>query len=55
MGGCREHRLGALALDDAADAITARIPRAKRQIMEGQSHVADPKAVALMLTQFFRG
>jgi hypothetical protein len=44
-----------LALDEAADAIAATIPQARRQIMEGQSHVADPKAVALMLQWFFRG
>lgn len=44
-----------LALDDAADAIAASIPNAKRQVLEGQSHVADPKAVALVLERFFKG
>jgi hypothetical protein len=44
-----------LALDQAADAIAASIPHAKRQIMEDQSHVADPKAVAPMLERFLKG
>lgn len=43
-----------LALDPAADAIAASIPNARRQTFEGQSHVADPKAVAPILEQFFR-
>lgn len=43
-----------LALDQAADAIAASIPRAERQTFEGQSHVGDPKAVAPILEQFFR-
>lgn len=43
-----------LALDQAADAIAASIPHAQRQTFEGQSHVADPTAVALILEQFFR-
>jgi pimeloyl-ACP methyl ester carboxylesterase len=43
-----------LALDPAADAIAASIPQAQRQTFEGQSHVADPKAVAPILEQFFR-
>jgi hypothetical protein len=43
-----------LALDEAADAIAACIPRAERQTFQGQSHVADPKAVAPILRQFFR-
>jgi len=42
-----------LALDEAADAIVASIPRARRQTIEGQGHVADPKAVALVLEEFF--
>lgn len=42
-----------LALDPAADAIVASIPHAKRQVFEGQSHVADPKAVASVLERFF--
>jgi hypothetical protein len=43
-----------LALDPAADAIAASIPHAKRQTFEGQSHVADPKAVAPILEGFFK-
>lgn len=44
-----------LALDPAADAIAASISRAERQVFEGQSHVADPSAVAPVLDRFFRG
>ena len=44
-----------LALDQAADAIAASIPHAERQTIEGQIHVADPKAVAPVLERFFRG
>jgi hypothetical protein len=43
-----------LALDQAADAIAASIPQAQRQTIEGQTHVADPKALALALERFFR-
>jgi pimeloyl-ACP methyl ester carboxylesterase len=42
-----------LALDPAADAIAGSILHAERQTFEGQSHVADPKAVASVLQQFF--
>jgi pimeloyl-ACP methyl ester carboxylesterase len=56
--GARTRQPGAatwvLALDHAADAIAESIPRAERQILEGQTHVADPKAVALVLERFFR-
>jgi pimeloyl-ACP methyl ester carboxylesterase len=38
----------------AADAIAGSVPHAKRQTVEGQSHVADPKAVAPVLERFFR-
>jgi pimeloyl-ACP methyl ester carboxylesterase len=41
------------ALEPAADAIAASIPHARRQTIEGARHVADPKAVAAMLAQFF--
>jgi pimeloyl-ACP methyl ester carboxylesterase len=41
--------------DQAADAIAASIPQAERQSIEGQSHVADPKAVAAVLERFFTG
>lgn len=37
----------------AADAIAASIPRAQRQTLGGQGHVADPKAVAPVLQRFF--
>lgn len=43
-----------LALDQAADAIAGNIPHAQRQTLEGQGHVADPKAVAPVLERFFR-
>ena len=43
-----------LALDQAADAIAACIPHAQRHTFAGQSHVADPKAVAPILEQFFK-
>jgi hypothetical protein len=42
-----------LALDGAADAVAAAIPRAQRRTFEGQSHVADPTAVAPILAAFF--
>lgn len=42
-----------LALDQAADAIAASIPHGERQIIEGQSHVADPKVLASVLDRFF--
>jgi pimeloyl-ACP methyl ester carboxylesterase len=38
----------------AADAVAASIPRAERRVFQGQGHVADPKAVAPVLVQFFR-
>jgi len=43
------------ALDPAADAMAAIIPRAERQILEGQSHVVDPKAFAPVLERFLSG
>lgn len=39
--------------DQAADAIAASIPQAERLTIEGQGHVADPKAVAPVLERFF--
>jgi hypothetical protein len=42
-----------LALEQAADAIAASIPHAERLTLEGQTHVADPKAVAPVLERFF--
>ncbi len=43
-----------LALDQAADAIAGSIPRARRQTLEGQSHVVDAKAFAQVLEPFLR-
>ena len=43
-----------LALAPAADAIAASIPHAQRQTFDGQSHVADPKAVTPVLVSFFK-
>ena len=37
----------------AADAIAASVPRARRQVLEGQTHVADPKLLAASLFEFF--
>jgi pimeloyl-ACP methyl ester carboxylesterase len=39
--------------EQAADAIAASIPQAQRQTLEGQGHVADPKAVVPVLERFF--
>jgi hypothetical protein len=44
-----------LALDPAADAIAASLPHAERSTIEGQGHVADPKAIASTLEPFFSG
>jgi Alpha/beta hydrolase family len=41
------------ALDPAADAIAASIPNAERRVLEGQSHVPDPKALVPILERFF--
>jgi pimeloyl-ACP methyl ester carboxylesterase len=43
------------ALAPAADAIAASVPRAERQILAGQSHVAEPEAMAVVLERFFAG
>lgn len=42
-----------LALDEAGDAIAAAIPRAERETLAGQGHVADPDVVATRLAEFF--
>ncbi len=42
-----------VALDEAADAMVAMIPQAERLTIEGQSHVADPKAVSPVLERYF--
>jgi len=39
--------------EQAADAIVASMPRAERLIIEGQTHVVDPKALAPVLERFF--
>jgi hypothetical protein len=41
--------------EQAADPITASVPRAERTTFEGQGHVADPKAVAPVPERFFTG
>ncbi|MFC7304641.1 alpha/beta fold hydrolase [Streptomyces monticola] len=42
-----------LALAGAADAIAECVPHARRVRLEGQTHVADPKVIAPLLTEFF--
>jgi pimeloyl-ACP methyl ester carboxylesterase len=39
--------------DAAADAIAASLPKAERQVIAGQSHMVDPKALAPVLARFF--
>jgi pimeloyl-ACP methyl ester carboxylesterase len=39
--------------DRAADAIAASVPRAERLVLEGQGHVAEPRALAAALERFF--
>jgi pimeloyl-ACP methyl ester carboxylesterase len=41
--------------EQAADAIAAGVPKAERQVLARQAHVADPKAVALVLERFLGG
>jgi pimeloyl-ACP methyl ester carboxylesterase len=41
------------ALDAAADATAASIPRAQRRVLEGQSHLVDPTTFAPTLARFF--
>jgi uncharacterized membrane protein len=38
-----------------ADAVAAAVPGAERVVLEGQGHVADPKAVATVLERFLNG
>ena len=56
-GGASPHApVGGAQLDffDAvADAIAAAVPTARREILEGQTHMVDPKALAPALTRFF--
>lgn len=39
--------------DRAADALVAEIPNAERRVLDGQTHMVDPKALAPVLTEFF--
>jgi pimeloyl-ACP methyl ester carboxylesterase len=39
--------------DEAADAVAAALPAAERRTIDGQGHVADPKVLASVLTEFF--
>lgn len=39
--------------DTAADVVAANVPNATRKVVKGQSHVADPAAMALVLKEFF--
>ncbi|MET0237978.1 MAG: alpha/beta hydrolase [Kibdelosporangium sp.] len=39
----------------AADAVAAIIPHAERVTVDGQTHMVDPKALAPVLTTFFKG
>jgi hypothetical protein len=50
MGGLRPGYF-----DTAADAIAAAVPNATRTIVDGQSHVADPETISLLLKDFFTG
>ncbi len=55
-GGIPDPHMGGLRpgfFDTAADAIAAAVPKAERRIIEGQTHVADPKVLAGVLEQFF--
>jgi pimeloyl-ACP methyl ester carboxylesterase len=55
-GGIVDPNMGELQpgfFDAAADILAATIPNANRQIVAGQSHVADPTVVAPMLIRFF--
>jgi hypothetical protein len=39
--------------DQAADAVVATLPNGERRVVEGQSHVADPLAFAVVLARIF--
>jgi hypothetical protein len=49
------NRLPADVFDRAADAIVAGVPGAERVRLEGQTHMVDPKALAVVLERFFIG
>lgn len=48
-----ERQVGHAYFDLAGDAIAAAVPDSTRVVLAGQGHVADPKAVAPLLTRFF--
>jgi pimeloyl-ACP methyl ester carboxylesterase len=52
-GGSPDSFVGGDFFGKAADAIAASIPQAERQIIEGQTHMVDPKALAPVLERFF--
>jgi alpha/beta hydrolase family protein len=55
-GGIPDPHMGGLQpgfFDAAADAVAAALPTAERRIIEGQTHVADPKVLAGVLEKFF--
>jgi pimeloyl-ACP methyl ester carboxylesterase len=41
--------------DRAADAVAAAVPRAERVVIDGQTHMVDPKALVPVLLRFFSG
>jgi pimeloyl-ACP methyl ester carboxylesterase len=47
-GGSNEY------FEQAADAVAASLADAVRQVIEGQGHVVDPKAMAAVLARFFK-
>jgi hypothetical protein len=54
-GGAPDPHTGGLQpgfFGDAADAVAATIPNAERQIIEGQTRVADPRVLASVLKRF---
>ncbi|RZQ59643.1 alpha/beta fold hydrolase [Amycolatopsis suaedae] len=55
-GGVADPHMGGLQpgfFDNAADAIAAAVPKAERRIVEGQTHIADPKILGGLLAGFF--
>jgi hypothetical protein len=44
---------GGSFFDEAADAIVAVLPRARRTVLDGQTHMVDPKVLAPELARFF--
>jgi pimeloyl-ACP methyl ester carboxylesterase len=47
-------RLRPAVFQQAAEAIAASIPNARRQTLQGQTHMVDAKAIAPVLDRFFR-